>query len=193
MMTIVTIMIIIKITGRRRREKKRRMIITIIIMIIIIIIIVIIIMIIIIALEGAIQIFTISSLRRELSPTRTFKWQGLNRVQITCNTSRAYHVQHVVCHVIRQDSSAIECNRDVISTSFYSMAKTINQVRRKGNRNTGRKALTMSFRKCHILKPKNSNRLVWPSGKASASREEHPGFESRLRPGFFRGRVIPVT
>ena len=26
----------------------------------------------------------------------------------------------------------------------------------------------------------------WPSGKASASRAEGPGFESRLRPDFFR-------
>ena len=33
----------------------------------------------------------------------------------------------------------------------------------------------------------------WPSGKASASRAEDPGFESRLRRDFFRGRVIPVT
>ena len=33
----------------------------------------------------------------------------------------------------------------------------------------------------------------WPSGKASASRAEDPGFESPLAPGFFRGRVIPVT
>ena len=37
-----------------------------------------------------------SSLRRELSPTRTLKWPGRNHVQITCNTSSAYHVQHVV-------------------------------------------------------------------------------------------------
>ena len=29
--------------------------------------------------------------------------------------------------------------------------------------------------------------------KASASRTEDPGFESRLRRDFFRGRVIPVT
>ena len=33
----------------------------------------------------------------------------------------------------------------------------------------------------------------WPSGKASASRAEDPGFESPLATGFFRGRVIPVT
>ena len=37
------------------------------------------------------------------------------------------------------------------------------------------------------------DRLVGLVVKASASRVEDPGFESRLRPGFFRGRVIPVT
>ena len=50
-----------------------------------------------IAFKGAIRDFlTISSLRREQSPTRTLKWPGHSRVQITCNTSIAYHVQHVV-------------------------------------------------------------------------------------------------
>ena len=39
------------------------------------------------------RFFTISSLRRELSPTRTHKWPGRNRVQTMCNTSSAYHVQ----------------------------------------------------------------------------------------------------
>ena len=33
----------------------------------------------------------------------------------------------------------------------------------------------------------------WPSGRVSATRVEDPGFESRLRRDFFRGRVIPVT
>ena len=42
------------------------------------------------------RFLTISSLRRELSPTRTLKWRGRNRVQITCNTSSTYHVQHVL-------------------------------------------------------------------------------------------------
>ena len=41
------------------------------------------------------RFFIISSLRRELSPTRTLKWPGSNRVQITCNTQSAYHVHHV--------------------------------------------------------------------------------------------------
>ena len=41
--------------------------------------------------------------------------------------------------------------------------------------------------------PPTSNRLVGLVVKASASRAEDPGFESRLRGDFFRGRVIPVT
>ena len=32
------------------------------------------------------RFFTISTQGRELSPTRTLKWPGRNRVQITCNT-----------------------------------------------------------------------------------------------------------
>ena len=39
----------------------------------------------------------------------------------------------------------------------------------------------------------HSRQPRWPSGKASASRAEDPGFESPLTPRFFRGRVIPVT
>ena len=37
------------------------------------------------------------------------------------------------------------------------------------------------------------HRLVGLVVKASASRAEDPGFESRLRRDFIRGRVIPVT
>ena len=37
------------------------------------------------------------------------------------------------------------------------------------------------------------HRLVGLVVKASASRAEDPGFESRLRRDFFRGRVIPKT
>ena len=49
-------------------------------------IIIIMIVIMIIAFKGAIpDFFTISSLRLELSPTRTLKSPGRNRVQITCN------------------------------------------------------------------------------------------------------------
>ena len=41
--------------------------------------------------------------------------------------------------------------------------------------------------------PMTTDRLVGLVVKASASRAEDPGFESRLRRDFFRGRVIPVT
>ena len=44
------------------------------------------------------RFFTISSQRHELSSTRMLKRPGHNRVQITCNTSSAYHVQ-VSCYV----------------------------------------------------------------------------------------------
>ena len=37
-------------------------------------------------------------MRREPSPTHTLKWPGRTRVQITCNTTSADHVQHVVLH-----------------------------------------------------------------------------------------------
>ena len=44
-------------------------------------------------------------------PTRTLKWPRRNRVQITCNTHCAHHVQHVVCHLERRDSAAIKVGR----------------------------------------------------------------------------------
>ena len=43
------------------------------------------------------RFFTVSSQRRELSPTCTLKWPRRNRVQITCSTSSAYHVQVSCC------------------------------------------------------------------------------------------------
>ena len=51
------------------------------------------------------RFFTISSLRHELSPAHTFKWPGRSHVQITCNTSSAYHVQHVVLRVMRYEGT----------------------------------------------------------------------------------------
>ena len=44
------------------------------------------------------RFLTISSKCSELSPTPTLKWPGRNPMQITCNTSSAYHVQ-VSCYV----------------------------------------------------------------------------------------------
>ena len=52
------------------------------------------------------RFFTISSLRRELSPTRTRMWPERSRVQITCNSSNAYHVQHVVLHATWYEGTA---------------------------------------------------------------------------------------
>ena len=57
------------------------------------------------------RFLTISSLRRALSSTRTLKWPGRNREQITCNVSSAYHVLCAVCHLVRRDSSAIKFDR----------------------------------------------------------------------------------
>ena len=57
------------------------------------------------------RFFTIPSLRHKPSPTRKLKWPGRNRVQIKCNTQSTYHVQHVVCHVVRRDSSPIKFDR----------------------------------------------------------------------------------
>ena len=44
------------------------------------------------------RFFTIFSLRREPSPTRTLKLPGRNCVQIMYSTSSACHVQHVLLH-----------------------------------------------------------------------------------------------
>ena len=44
-----------------------------------------------------------------------------------------------------------------------------------------------------LFVPLFAHRLVGLVVKASASRAEDPGFESRLSWDFFRGRVIPVT
>ena len=52
------------------------------------------------------RLFTISSLRREPSPTRTLKWPGRDRVQTTCNTSSAHHVQHVVLRATWYEGTA---------------------------------------------------------------------------------------
>ena len=65
------------------------------------------IIIIIIALKGAIQdFFTISSLRREPSPTCTLKWPKRNHVQIVRNTSSAYHVEHAMLRATWYEETA---------------------------------------------------------------------------------------
>ena len=66
------------------------------------------------AFKGAIRdFFTVSSLRRETSPTRTLKWPGTqscaNHVQNIERLLRA--TCRVTCHVVRVDRSAIKFDR----------------------------------------------------------------------------------
>ena len=42
--------------------------------------------------------------------SNTLMWPEHNRVQITCNTLSAFHVQHIMCHMV-EDSSAIKFDR----------------------------------------------------------------------------------
>ena len=80
------------------------------------------------------RFFTISSLRRELSPTGMFKWPGRNHVQITCNTSSAYHVQHVVlCAMWYEKTAQLLSLTEFQSHLFelYFIGWTINQWRRE--------------------------------------------------------------
>ena len=73
--------------------------------------------------------FCLQSPHCAASPTRTLRWPGRNRVQITCTTSGAYHVQHAVCRdgtaykLLRyertaQPSSLQSWNRIYISLTF---------------------------------------------------------------------------
>ena len=80
--------------------------------------------------------FTVSSLRHELSPTRTFMWPGRNRVQITCNTQSGLHVQRVVCHLVRRDSSAVKVGS--IEIAFISaLVYWLKRLTDKGGEETG--------------------------------------------------------
>ena len=54
----------------------------------------------------------------ELPPARMHTWTRRNHVQITCNPSGAYHVQHAVCRVVRTHSSAIHVDRVEIAFMF---------------------------------------------------------------------------
>ena len=69
------------------------------------------IIIIIITLKGANRDFYILLTAPRTVSDTTLKWPGRNRVQITCNTSGAHHVQHVVCYVVRRDSPAIKFDK----------------------------------------------------------------------------------
>ena len=104
------------------------------------------------------RFFTISSLRSELSPTRTLKWPERSRVQITCSTSSAYHVQHVMLRATWYEGTAQLLSLTELRphlSQLYFVCCTINRWRRGGNRSTRRKPLATSSRKCHILKPEH--------------------------------------
>ena len=116
------------------------------------------------------KFFIISSQCRELSPTRTLKWPGRNSVQITCNTSSAYHVQ-VSCNVPLgtkgQLSYSVWQSWNRIYLSFILLAEPLNRWRRGRNRSTRKKTLATSFRKCHILEPEDSS-PKWDSNPRSS-------------------------
>ena len=82
------------------------------------------------------RIFTISSLCRKLSPKRTLKWPEHNHMQITCNTSSAYHMQHVAYHVALWGSSSIKFDRVQIT---FIIALCYHQWRRGKNPSSRRK------------------------------------------------------
>ena len=67
------------------------------------------------------RLFTISSLLRELSPTCTLKWPLRNRVQITCNTSSAYHMQHVLLRVRWYEGTAKLLNLTEFKSQLFEL------------------------------------------------------------------------
>ena len=99
------------------------------------------------------RFFTISSQRRELSPTRTLKWPVRYRVQITCSTSSAYHVQ-VSCYVPLgtkgQPSYEVWQSWNRIYLSFILLAEPLNRWRRGGHQSTRRKPLATRFRSLQL-------------------------------------------
>ena len=84
-----------------------------------------------ITLTGAMRVFIISSLRREMSSARMLKGPGRNRVQITCTTSDAYHV-HVLRHVVLMESSAIQSGKVKIAFISALLAEPIHRSREGG-------------------------------------------------------------
>ena len=82
------------------------------------------------------------------------------RVQITCNTSSAYHVQHVVLRATRYEGAAQLLSLTELTShlfELYFITWTINRWRRIGRRSTRRKPLATSFRKCLILQLEDSS------------------------------------
>ena len=106
------------------------------------------------------RFFTISSLRCEPSQTHMLKWPGRIRMQITCNKSSTYYMQHVVLHGTWYNGTAQLWNSTESKLhlfELYFIGWTINRWRRGGNQSTRSKPLAASSRKCHILKPDDSS------------------------------------
>ena len=103
------------------------------------------------------RLFTTSSLRHEPSPTRTLKWPGRDRVQIKCNTPSAYHVQHVVLRATWYEGTAQLLNLTEFEITFILASFCWLDEGGKETEVPGKKTLTTSFRKCHILQREDSN------------------------------------
>ena len=73
-----------------------------VIIIVIVLLLLLLLTIVILTLKGS-RVFTISSLRHELSPTLKLRWSGRSRAQITCNTPCAHMAQRIVCSVVKLD------------------------------------------------------------------------------------------
>ena len=102
---------------------------------------------------------TISSLCHEQSPTRTLKWPGHNRVQISCNTSSGHHVRYVVLRATWYEGTAHLLTMTEFKSHLFDLYLLAEPLPMKvgANWSTRRKPLAMSFRKCHILKPEYSS------------------------------------
>ena len=99
---------------------------------------------------------TISSLRLELFPTCTLEWPRSNRARITRNASSSYHVQHVMCHLVRRDSSAVKFDRVEI-VFILVLSYWLNHQAMKEGRKPEYPEKTTSLRKCYILQPEDSS------------------------------------
>ena len=113
-----------------------------------------------IALKGAIRDFLQSPHCSTNRLQHVLKWPGRNRVQITCSTSSAYHMQQVMLRATWYEGTGHLLSLTEFKSHLfehYFIGWSINRWRRGGNRSTRRKPLATSFRKCHILKPEDSS------------------------------------
>ena len=116
-----------------------------------------------ITLKGAIQgfwllflslsgfFFTISWLCCELSPTHTVKWPGWECTQLTCSTSGAYHVQHVVQHIQSNGQVGNVCNSHA-ACQVLIMCSMLCATWYKGTA-LDRVEITFILALCHWLNP----------------------------------------